>query len=198
MVYWTKENQLDIESYINADDKERNDIISRLMYSINNIMNVVMNTYNQLENEDLRQDLYLLLLTKLLPSLNNELIKGFQNYLYISFRNYTINYLKKEVKFDELKYIEDSLSECNTDKYLDLIDNRVAIIELIDTKMNDEKIFNKYKCIYLQLLKDYLIENDFDERGFMQYAVNKMNINNNTFRSISSSLKIRVKPFNSH
>lgn len=198
MIYWTKENQLDIEKYINANDKERNGIINRLLISINNIMNVVMNTYNQLENEDLKQDLYLLLLTKLLPSLNNELIKGFQNYLYISFRNYTINYIKKEVKFDELKYIEDSLSECNTDNYLDLIDNRVAIIEAIDSKMNDEKIFNKYKCIYLQLLKDYLIENDFDERGFMQYAVNKMNINNNVFRSISSSLKISVKPFNSH
>lgn len=56
-------------------------------------------------------------------------------------------------------------------------------------------MINSTYGVYLQLLKEYIIDNDFDERGAKEYIMEKMNIKSNTFNTISSLLDIKVTNF---
>ena len=93
--------------------------------------------------------------------------------------------------------IDNSDSADNTPIDAELIkeDTRMEIIAKLDEKIMNKKVINGTYCIYLQLLREFLINNDFDERGVKEYIMHKMNIKNSTFNTISSQLGIRVTSF---
>lgn len=210
-IFWKPEHQQLIEQYYwcytaTTSAETRNYLYGKLYSTFNEIIDravVTTNLHFKPYQEEINQVAHIHIHEKLLPKLNPELLQGAQNYLYRGIRNYIITYFyvtpskSNKIKYNMEYNIDNSDSSDNTPIDAELIkeDTRKEIIAKLDEKIMNKKVINGTYCIYLQLLREYLIENNFDERGVKEYIMHKMNIKNSTFNTISSQLGIRVTSF---
>jgi len=115
--------------------------------------------------------------------------QGALQFMWNSLKNFYINKTRvKTIKID---------SNVNND-CIDIIDKEYnynvhnEILEAIDRKLIKERIINTRKGIFLLTLKDYLINNEYDERGFCEYCCEVMSINKYNYSQIAYKVNIRT------
>jgi len=73
---------------------------------------------------------------------------------------------------------------------------RSKILAEIDIKLKGQHIVNTTNSVFLMLLKQYILDNDYDVRGFGEYIMNTMHLKLSTYRAIAGRLGLRTKNFN--
>ena len=206
--FFTYNDILNFKAYTEATDKQTKDSIYNkhlypfVDYQINALMKqmntgkseIITNNY-----EDIAQDLHLHIYTKVLQTIDVVKIQAIQNYIYLSVKNKLINILqsytsKTNIIFDYNDYdLNDSTliesGELNHDSIILLINNR------IDEEINELVNVNCVAFVYLRLLKDYIIYNDYDAAGFDLYCMKKMKIQKSQYLNLSHSLGFRTIAF---
>lgn len=209
--FWYKENTEDLKNYIN-NPTERNyiklrkpfrEIAKRLLLKYN--YNTTAENYDELES----------VMYNSIQHITIEKIDYALHYFYTAGRNYLQNRTNKNNKynneFQDYHYDEEHRIECNQFKSDYEIKeetkrNREIILSAIDQKIEDNNISysndkrpNKKKpnkhIAYLLLLKNYLIENDFDYRGFENYAIEKLNVSRQRYMQLSHHNGIKTRIF---
>ena len=66
----------------------------------------------------------------------------------------------------------------------------------IDSRLKGQHILNTTNSVFLLLLKQYILDNDYDVRGFGPYVMEAMHLKLSTYRAISGRLGLRTKDFN--
>ena len=146
-------------------------------------------------NDDMLQE-SLIYIWLLLPKLSIIKLQYAFSYLYKSIKHNIINMILKNEKHGNMIELDHNFidkgnyyynNDCyyNTDKYL--TDNsysadqaftdeqiKTDIINALDKKIINEKVISKSSTVFLILLKQYLFDHQYDERGFKQYVMNKM------------------------
>jgi len=149
--------------------------------------------------EDMKQDLHIHILTKVLPIIDVDKVQAIQNLIYISVKNKLINILKSldsrtKIRYDNNDYnlqddalIEDD--ELNSDSIVVLINSK------IDTLINEQVNANCVASVYLQLLKNYIIDNDYNAEGFKEHCMKMMKIGNSQFLNLSHKFGFKTPAF---
>jgi hypothetical protein len=202
-IIWTKETNEYISIYNNEIDIDmKNKIfINHLMVPITTLINIVINKLHIKQYnddgyiDDIIQECLLFILSNVLDKITDDRVITSQHYIYMSLYNKVISLNKKNNK---IKYTYD-VKDYN-DYYSDIpskqLDDRIDIINGLNKKIRNERIINRRNTIFLLLLKDYLIMNDFDAREFNIYCMDKMSINLPSFNLIATQLKISTRPLN--
>jgi len=210
-IFWTPEHQRLIEEYYwcytaSTSAITRNNIYNKLYSTFNEIIDraiVTTNLHFNKEQNEVKQVAHIHIYSKLLNRLKPELLRGAQQFLYKSIRNYLITYFyisptrSNRIQFNmdyDVDYYNDNCS-IEADDELIREDTKKEIISHLNMKIRKKKTLNNTYSIYLQLLREYLLDNDFDERGVKEYIMQKMRIKSNTFNTISSQLGIKVTTF---
>jgi hypothetical protein len=148
--------------------------------------------------KDYVNDIIIHLYLNVLPRITTQKATTFLKYGYTSCRNYIItNIINKNSKM-VIEYnnnpieIEGSLYSDDMVKQYDV---KVQIVERLDEMISKQRIMNKTNTIFLLLLRQYLIDNNFNPTGFRTYVMRIMNIKRATFIGICSRLRITTKIF---
>ena len=195
-------NETDIENFKNyataTSADQKNKIYNKYLYSfidkqidtilkLNNwgTSNIITNNY-----EDIKQELHINILLKVLPNIDINKINAIQNYLYLSIRNALVNIIKYNSAKNKIVY--DKNYNINTEENNNIIDEEDYTDDIIN-KINvqlDSKILacteaNSVNAIYLQVLKNYILFNNYDATGFSNYCMEIMKINKSHFLNLS-------------
>jgi len=73
---------------------------------------------------------------------------------------------------------------------------RERVMAEIDLKLKGQRVVNATNSVFLMLLKQYLLDNDFDTRGFGCYVMRVMHLKLNTYRAVAGRLGLRTRDFN--
>ena len=163
----------------------------------------VMNTGGSkhiMENfDDMKQDLHVHILTKVLPIIDVTKVQAIQNLIYISAKHKLINLLKSldsrnKIRYDYNEYnLKDEAlfedNELSNDAVVLLINDRID--ELINQQVN----INCVASVYLQLLKNYIIDNDYNAEGFKEHCMKMMKIGNSQFLNLSHKFGFKTPAF---
>lgn len=148
---------------------------------------------------DYINDILIHLYAKVLPNITVDRATTFLHYAYTSCRNYIIskilmcNNTHKRIDYTDVDIeVEGNLY---TDDMVNRYDTTVQIVERLDYMIKQQKIMNKTNTIFLLLLRQYLIDNNFNPVGFKTYLMKTMNIKSTTFIGICSRLRITTKIF---
>lgn len=203
-MYWTETHQKLIEKYYwsytsTTSAYTRNECVKGLEMPLITLSRNALHQCNIEVNEDNVQDCLIFQTTKLLPKLNDKKLQGCLQYLWLSTKRYIITYkmLPKKYYFNNIDDYEINDTVINEADYaMEQADIRKMIMSELDKKIKKQRVLNKTNTIFLCLMQQYIIENDYDVSGFDKYVMNKMNINISTYRSIMSRVGIRSKIFN--
>lgn len=208
--YWTEQHQQAIEEYFycitaTTSGQTRTRILGELYKPFRHLASVTLYSCNipfSDSYKDYIQDIVMHLIENVIPRVNVDKLQAFLKFAHTSVRNYIIIQLiiKKNTKYRKSTYVEldsESLYDDNqADSKIIQFDNQVQIIQRIDQLINQQRILNKSNTIFLLLLRQYLIENDYDARGFDVYVMRVMKIKKSTLAGICSRLKISTRIFN--
>lgn len=208
-MYWTAKHNEAIKLYYNAQfdtncNAIRNSIIDRTLYKpLNRLVELALKSLdiNDTDSyfEDYKQDVLIHLITNSLPKLKIEKLDATLSYLWVSARNYILSYILKKnlpILEDINEYSEILYEELNFDEKESIYINRNKIIRELDKRIKGQNIINTTNTVFLLLLKDYILENNFDVRGFGNYVMESMNLKLSTYRAIAGRLGIRTKVLN--
>lgn len=207
--YWKPEHNIAIKQYyesqyIEDSDKVRRDIINTVLFKpLYEMAEIVLNTLDinnfNVNYEDYKQDIVLHLTTKVLPKIKKEKLLGSFQFLYVSARNYTLSYIinKKTNYSISIEKLEDNIcEEVDLDRADKIAEIRSKIINEINLKLRGQTVINTTNSVFLLLLRQYIIDNDYDVRGFGDYVMDKMKLKLSTYRAIAGRLDIRTKVLN--
>lgn len=213
MIYWTNEDSINIKKYLNSNDvNEKNRLLSLLYPSIKTNAEQVYFKFNRRIDLDEVTDLITFIYTKVLPKIKQEKILATQQLIWVSLNRKAINNFnqKNRIKNKENIQFFDNMNVFDNDNNEDLIEfdndlqielerkkKQKEILNKIDSMIEQQKVLNKTNSIFLILLKDYLIENNFNSNGFREYVIERMELNKRKFWNICSTLGIRSTIFNS-
>lgn len=201
---WTAEHNKAVYEYItcvsaSTSASTRHYIFNHILYTpINKIIEIIHRQNGKYNiNEDLQQDMLLYAYDKVLPKLDISRYLAAQQLLYIALTNYYTSYVRMAAP----KYSCNNTNELNDEiysisEYVNIDEVKQEILKAINDKIAKEKQINKAKTLYLLLLKEYLLENNFDEREFGNYVKDKMNMSKNKYQVLTRSLNLSVIPFN--
>jgi hypothetical protein len=208
MIYWTPENQTGIKNYLIATTKEeKNKIFNDSLYtSIHLMCKQVLYNRNNVNDDDL-QELLIFVVEKVLPKVDETKIKATFNFIWVSINRRAISMYNAKKIHNKVSYESDittfdNYSFTNNTYEYDTImkeeeeDIRRQIINEIDSKIEEEKIINKTNTIFLILLKEHILNNEFNVSNFRKECMERMNIDKGSFWNIASSLNIRTKIMN--
>ena len=126
-------------------------------------------------------------------------MQAIQNYIYLSVKNKLINILQSyesrtNIKIDYNDYtLEDEVlfedNELSNDAVVLLINDRID--ELINQQVN----INCVASVYLQLLKNFIIDNDYNAEGFKEHCMKMMKIGNSQFLNLSHKFGFKTIAF---
>jgi len=137
---------------------------------------------------------------QLLPKLRGDKLQCVLHFLYKGLRWALITEIKKVANRQEFSDINNqTLFASDTyeaDYHVNIEDTKRMILNKIDKKIIEQKVINKTASILLIYMKEYLIQNNMDPRGFNEYVKKKMNIKESTYSALISRMGIRRKPFN--
>lgn len=209
--YWLPEHQALINQYYwaytaSTSAQTRQMIYSKLYLPLTHIINAATGSIcpNHNYRDDITQECHIFFYTYLLPRLNIHRLQGTLYFLYKSANRFIVTKLIQNNRFinhhdydTDINYIP-NLSDYESDSNIKYSEIKVEIINELDKKINSEKIMNRSNTIFLMLLKEYLIENEFDERGFKDYIMQKLHIGEVSYFALCSKVKIRSKLLNHH
>jgi hypothetical protein len=191
---WNEQIQNSVLAYINSTNPiEKNKIYTKDLFPvIKNYVDIVIKQTGVEYNDEHKQELFIKSL-EILDKIKVENIGTAQEYIYRALFNTALSFYRIPKK---IPYFED-YTQCNN-LYEDVYEYeqdeiRKEIMTELNRKINQFKVFNKTNVVFLLLLKEYIIENDFDYRGFDVYIMDRMNISINQFRNLACSLHIKTK-----
>jgi hypothetical protein len=209
--YWTSEDNKLIERFYYAytsstSAQTRNYIFSKLQpklkYLVSNAIQTNMSSWSTVDKEDVEQEAMLHLWQLLSNKLDTDKMQAVLNFMWVSTINflYTKGRQSKYKKKPEIEYTDDYM----TDKYCsnDIDDSynteelRIEIMIELDKKILQQRKVNRINTIYLILLKEYLIENNYNPIGWRKYVTEKLGIDYRNYWQINHILNIRTKIFN--
>lgn len=202
--YWTATHTTACQNYFDAanstsTEEIRKDIVDKTLYEpLYTMAKTCLKTFD-IENEDYTQDLVIHLVTKVLPKITEEKMPASLNYLWTASKNYTINYFlkkKPEVVEHSESYTYSISDEIDPDALDKCNEQRIKIIYNLNQKIRAQKMVNSTNAVFLLLLKQYILDHDFDVRGFGDYIRETMHLKLNTYRAIAGRLCIRTKELN--
>jgi hypothetical protein len=218
MNYWTEKHQNALKDYLtcisaSTSAETRQLIFNTILYQPFVILSeTALKSFHNPKyiNSDYVQE-SLIFIWQLLPKLSHIKLQTSFNFIWVSVRRHIINIIRQN---EQIPFIE-SLDEMNNYNDYDyynnynniyndyIIDNdnspdkhfrqdeiRNDILTELNRRIHSQKVVNKSSTIFLIHFKQYLIDNNFDERGFKDYAMIKMNIDLKTYRAIASSVRI--------
>jgi len=210
--YWSsQDNKLINEFYYCytgiTSGKTRNRIFKQLQPKLNlligNAIQIRISSWSDEDKEEARQDCLLRIWNALSNKLDERKIQGVLKYLWVITNNMllTIGRRHSLITVPDIIYDSEHLSivtfpeveEYNED---DIQEYRKAIIKELDRKIIEQEKLNRVNTIYLTLLREYLIANDYDGKGFQDYICQTLNINRKNFYQINFKLNIRSSVFN--
>ena len=212
-MYWNTEHQQAIEAYYwcytaSTSADTRHLLFNTVLYTplLTTASKALQHYRNKIDTEDNQQELLTFMYTHLLPRMQGEQLQGVLNYLYLSSRRWIVtNIFIKSTKqpvidnnYDVDSYDSSNYSSTCTNDALTTIHKQETILHIqaaINAKIEQQKVVNKSNTIYLLLLKQYLIDNDYDAIGFKPYVMQAMQINLSTYRVISSRVGISTMIF---
>jgi len=119
------------------------------------------------------------------------------SFIWKTSRNYIIDYIiKKKPNYDYCLDDIDVAGEENTDALDEKKIMRQQILVEIDKEIKGQTVINTTNAVFLMLLRDYIIVNDYDVRGFGEYVREEMNLKMHIYNAIASRLGIRTKVLN--
>lgn len=202
--FWTKEVNEAIKTYNTSTDKRTRDRVfeSIILRPLSIVINNELYKVSEANNEDLKQDVLVHILLKI-GKVNN--YSTSQAYLSLLIRRYIRCYCMAKnplVKYNSKANEDDAvISHIIDDTPFDLVEDneqrelcRNYITASIDELLQEQQELNTTKVVLLELLKQYLNVNDFDARGFADYACGELGIKLSTFRTFCSELGISTKP----
>jgi hypothetical protein len=202
--YWQDKHQWLIEQYYYAQFSgvtsgiTRNFFITQLLPVFEEISRKCLRSVGTSVNDENVEDCIVRIVTHILPRIQLDKIVAAFNFIWISLKHYIINL--KQVKPRQFEVIDDLpiLSDESTepDFGANLKDIQQQILDAMDDKIESQKVINKTSTVFLIHMKEYIINNNFDVRGFDVYVQEKMNIKKSTYCSLISRCKIRSKIFN--
>lgn len=211
--FFTQKDIDNFRLYIQATTKEQKDKIynQHLYRFIDFQIESVIKGMNQGRNndlmnnyEDIKQNLHIHIINKTLPTIDETKINAIQNYIYQSIKNALINLLRYNNSNNKIKYDKsfdfDIMEEDNepVDSFHFSHDMIITMINTrIDEKINQQVNANCVASVYLQLLKKYVIENDYNAEGFNDYCMTNMNIKKSQFLNLSHLHGFRTIAFKS-
>lgn len=207
MKYWTEETQKSINNYFTSNTlEEKNKIFSNELYSdLNQLARQALFTYTKTINPDSLQELLIHINTNVLPKIEEARIKAVHQLIWVSLKRkiysmYEENKLKNSFYTvtdnpEQIDYYSNTTSN-EYDFIEDTIFIRKQIFIELDKKIEEQEIVNKKATIFLILLKEYILLNEFDCRGFRSYCCENMDITIERFSNLCSTLKIINSDFN--
>jgi len=75
-------------------------------------------------------------------------------------------------------------------------DIRKKVMDEINFKIKAQRVINTTNSVFLLLLKEYLIDNDYDVSGFGEYVMKQMHLSLTTYRAVCGRLNLRTLEFN--
>lgn len=204
MKFWNNETQKSIIKYHNSTSKEeKNKIFSKELYTdLTNLTKQALFTCSGKIDIDDIQELLIFINESVLPKITEELIQASHQYIWIALKR-KIYSMYEERKTKQSFYVSSSTGNIiEFDYYLEPeeIDDikederknilRYIIMNEIDNKIVEQEVLNKKATIFLILLKEFVIENEYDVRGFRNYCCERMSISNGSFSNLCSVLKI--------
>jgi hypothetical protein len=212
--YWTTEDNLLIAQFYwcytastSATTRQRifTAIQPKLNYMISNAIQLRMSSWSDGDKQEAKQDCLLKVWQVLSTKLDKQKLQGVLNFLWICVNNmlYTIarqhnNKTSPDIIYDSESHILQDYTDkdCDINNEVSLEEVRLEILKELDSKIIQQQKLNRINTIYLVLLKEYLIENDFNSKGFQSYVCKKLGINRRNFYQINFKLQIRSQVFN--
>lgn len=219
--YWTSDSDNAIKDYYySTTTADKNAILNkRLCKTLYEMARRAMTSLGLKPEMEKQQDIVVHLVTKTLPKLKEDKLKGALQYLWTSAVNYTRTYILKPDAHTHITlespccyYSADDVLMAGTDVRYVRVSVRVEPVDLdeaydkkllqkkvldeIDGKLKGQHVVNATNSVFLLLLKQYLIDNDFEVRGFGAYIRETMNLSLSTYRAIAGRLGFRTKDFN--
>jgi hypothetical protein len=205
--YWRQEHQDALVEYITCvtactSGATRHYLFNNVLYSpLSHMSRQALYTAGVHITDDFVQELLLHLYESVLPKTDTQRAKAFLQYAFTCCKNYAVTniYLRRKKKNELVVYGEVSPTIEGTmraDSIVSSIDVHIQIVEELDRKIKKEKILNRTNTVYLLLLRQYLIDNNYDPTGFKSYCLRVMKIKPSTFSGLSSRLGIKTKLFN--
>lgn len=208
--FWSDSVRNDLRQYISTDDpNHRSRIFSRLYRPIMIMIDISLHK-KKISDEDWTQECLMFIYQKVLPRITEDRIITSQQYIHRSLNNHILNMIKKNsrdqnnigvfIDHNTLNHHFDTVYKdiIYEDDYINerTVENKINIIKRLDLLAREQRVLNKPNTIFILLLKQYCLDNDFDVRQFNQYAMEKMGISSTTFNIICSRLGIRSKVLN--
>lgn len=209
--YWTTSDTQMIKTFYycytaSTSAATRNQIFTKLQpkfnYLINNAIQSIMSSWSKEDKEEAHQDAMMKLWLVLSNKLDPDRLKAVLNFLWITTQNilYTVARQKSCCK-PQIVYNSDHPTisvhyEDYEEPQPDDQDIRQQILLEIDKKIICQEKLNRTNTVYLVLLKEFLIANDFNSKGFQQYVCDILQINRENFYQINYKLGIRSQVFN--
>jgi hypothetical protein len=203
-LFWTNETNEAIKIYNTTTDKRTKDKVfeSTILQALNITINSELFKVGEATNEDLKQDVLVHILLHI-GKIDNYTTA--QAYLTLLIRRFIRCYCmaKNPLKKYNNKANEDDavLLRIVDNTPYDLVEAeeqkelcRNYITASIDEVIQEQQVLNSTKVAVLELLKQYLNDNNYDARGFADYACGKLGIKLSTFRTICSELGLSTKP----
>lgn len=210
--YWKATHTSALQKYLSLSDNDaRNAVFERELAPVFYEMARRAQTYLSTPvTDEVTQDIVIHLLYKTVPH-TAEKPGSALAYLWMSANNYLKTYVLKPSKHDRLICIEllMALEDENTilpahtlcleppdlDAPMELQAVQQRILTEIDFRLKAQTKKSTTNSVFLLLLRDYVITNDFDVRGFAAYAMTEMHLSLTTFRAICGRLDFRTRGF---
>ena len=206
-------NQDDINqfiAYINEPEPAKKEAIyNKYLYPfISKQIDSVLKSYNHYRNDfimnnynDLKSEINVYIYQRIIQNLCIEKIKGIQNLIIISAKNKLVSLYRESIKKKNIVYDYNDYNIDNEEQIIDIELNHIAVIEIINSRIdeliNQQVNVNCVASIFLQLLKNYIIQNDYNPAGFKEYCCKKMCIGSSQFLNLAHQHNMRTIAFKS-
>ena len=215
--YWKPEHDQAIRDYIaESNPARKREILDKQLIKV--IFEIAARSLTSLGlgvDADHIQDIVIKLINKALPRLTADKQKAANAYLWQAARNHIITYILKRPP-EHIKPVQHQCIKLNSVPLINQCDcccsfdeaeaeqehakNTVAIRKRvmadIDMKLACQSAMNTTNSVFLMLLKQHIIDHDYDISGFGDYIREAMHLSLPTYRAIAGRLGFRTRHFN--
>lgn len=198
----------------------------KLNFLIGNAIQVRISSWSPEDKEEVRQDCLLKIWEVLNHKLDDRKIQGVLNFLWIVVNNQILTLARQrnrtsypvilydselfyngnngstdepnnyESRTKSIETYKQKLQYHPIDDEVDINQIRQDIMIELDKKIIAQEKVNRSHTVYLILLKEFLIQNDYESKGFQNYICERMNITRKNFYQINFKLGMRCQVFN--
>ena len=201
--YWTKQHNEAIRAYYYATTTaDKNRVIDKTLHKP--LYEMALRCLTALgirSDKEAEQDIVIHLVCNVMPKLSEDKLQGALSFLWTSARNYAITNLKKKSIIanqhtDLTPELSDYVSDTTYPEHEATEELHKRILAEIDFKIKAQKVVNTTNSVFLLLLRDYILEHDYEVKGFGEYVMKTMHLNLVTYRAVAGRLNFRTIQFN--